>query len=110
MFKKSEVLKAGNYRDYHLCEDYDLWIRMIKSGCKCYNLQTAFVFMRIGKDFYKRRGGKKYFNSIKKFKKEQLKNGYFSKSEYLKTIVPHAIVCFMPNYMRDYVYRRFLRN
>ena len=109
LFKKSEVLKAGNYRDFHLCEDYDLWLRMIRNDCLCYNVQGIYVFVRIGKDFYKRRGGKKYFESIKKLKKEQLEIGYFSKVEYLKSIIPHAIVCFMPNYMRDFVYRRFLR-
>lgn len=109
LFKKSEVLKAGNYRDYHLCEDYDLCLRMIRSGCKCYNIQDICFFVRIGNDFYKRRGGKEYFRSIKKFKKEQLENGYFTKAEYLKTIIPHAIVCFMPNYMRDFVYKKLLR-
>lgn len=109
MFKKSKVLKAGNYREYYLCEDYDMWLRMIRSGCKCYNIQDVYVYMRIGKDFYKRRGGHKYFESIKKFKKEQLKNGYFTKYEYLKTIIPHAIVCYMPNFMRDFVYRKMLR-
>ncbi len=109
MFKKSEVLKAGNYRDYYFCEDYDLWLRMIRSGCKCCNIQGIYVFMRIGKDFYKRRGGKKYFSSIKKLKKEQLENGYFTRTEYLKTIIPHAAVCFMPNYLRDFVYKKFLR-
>ena len=53
MFKKSKVLKAGNYREYYLCEDYDMWLRMIRSGCKCYNIQDVYVYMRIGKDFLK---------------------------------------------------------
>lgn len=109
LYKKSAVLKAGNYREYYLCEDYDMWLRMIRSGCKCYNVQEILTFMRIGEDFYKRRGGHKYFKSIKKFKKEQLENGYFTKMEYLKTIVPHAIVCYMPNGLRDFVYKKFLR-
>lgn len=109
MFKKSEVVNAGNYREYYLCEDYDMWLRMIRNGCKCYNIQDIYVYMRIGEDFYKRRGGHKYFKSIKKFKKEQLENGYFTKFEYLKSIVPHAIVCYMPNFMRDFVYKKILR-
>lgn len=109
MFKKSEVIKVGNYREYYLCEDYDMWLRMIRSGCKCYNIQEIYVYMRIGEDFYKRRGGHKYFKSIKKFKKEQLTNGYFTKIEYLKSIIPHAIVCYMPNFMRDFVYKKMLR-
>lgn len=109
MFKKSEVINAGNYREYYLCEDYDMWIRMIRNGCKCYNVQDIYVYMRIGDDFYKRRGGHRYFKSIKKFKKEQFENGYFTKSEYLKSLVPHAIVCYMPNFMRDFVYKKMLR-
>lgn len=109
LYKKSAVLKAGNYREYYLCEDYDMWLRMIRSGCKCYNVQEILTYMRIGEDFYKRRGGHKYFKSIKRFKKEQLENGYFTKMEYLKTIVPHAIVCYMPNGLRDFVYKKLLR-
>ena len=31
MFKKSKLLEAGNYRSYYLCEDYDMWIRMVES-------------------------------------------------------------------------------
>lgn len=109
MFKKSEVIRAGNYREYYLCEDYDLWLRMIRSGSKCYNIQDILTYMRIGEDFYKRRGGHKYFKSIRKFKKEQLENGYFTRMEYLKTIIPHAIVCYIPNGLRDFVYKKLLR-
>lgn len=109
IFKKSDVLDAGNYREYYLCEDYDMWLRMIRNGTKCYNIQENLVFMRINEDFFKRRGGHKYFKSIKKFKKEQLDNGYFTRAEYLKTIIPHAIVCYMPNVLRNFVYKKFLR-
>ena len=109
LYKKSEVLKAGNYREYYLCEDYDLYVRMLRSGCKCYNIQDPLVYMRIGKNFYKRRGGIKYMNTILKFKNEQLKIGYFSFTDYLKTTIPHIIVCLMPNSLRDYIYRNFLR-
>lgn len=109
MFKKSDVLKAGNYREYYLCEDYDMWVRMIRSGCKCYNIQEILVYMRISEDFYKRRGGIKYLKSINRFKKEQFKLGYFTRAEYLKSIIPHAVVCLMPNFMRDWIYRNLLR-
>ena len=109
MFKKSAVLNAGNYREYYLCEDYDMWLRMIRTGCQCYNIQAVLTYMRISKDFYKRRGGWKYLKSINKFKKEQVKVGYFTKVEYIKSIVPHAIVCLMPNFMRDIIYKKFLR-
>ena len=109
LYKKSEVLKAGNYREFYLCEDYDIYVRMLRAGCKCYNIQEPLVFMRVSKDFYKRRGGFKYMMTILKFKNEQLKIRYFSLKDYLISVVPHIIVCLMPNTMRDYVYRNFLR-
>lgn len=109
LYKKSEVLKAGNYVEFYLCEDYDLYVRMLRAECKCYNIQQPLVYMRISADFYKRRGGFKYMRTILKFKNEQLKIGYFSITDYLKSTIPHVIVCLMPNSLRDYVYRKFLR-
>ena len=109
LYKKSAVLKAGNYRKFYLCEDYDIYVRMLQTGCLCYNIQEPLVYMRIGKDFYKRRGGFKYMKTILKFKNEQLKTGYFSFGNYLKSTVPHIIVCLIPNKLRDYIYRNFLR-
>lgn len=109
LYKKSEVMKAGNYREFYLCEDYDLYVRMLRNGCKCYNIQETLVYMRIGEDFYKRRGGWKYMKSILKFKNEQLKVGYFTFSDYIKSTIPHIIVCLMPNFMRDWIYRNLLR-
>lgn len=109
LYKKSEVLKAGNYREFYLCEDYDLYVRMLRAGCKCYNIQEVLVYMRIGEDFYKRRGGWKYMKTILKFKNEQLRIGYFTFFDYMKSTIPHIIVCLMPNCLRDWVYRNLLR-
>lgn len=109
LYKKSAVLAAGNYREFYLFEDYDMWVRMIRSGCKCYNIQEFLTYMRISEDFYKRRGGVKYLKSIYRFKKEQYTVGYVTYWEFLKSFVPHAVVCLLPNSVRDYIYRNFLR-
>ena len=45
MFKKSKLLEAGNYRSYYLCEDYDMWIRMVEKDAKCYNFKDILVFI-----------------------------------------------------------------
>lgn len=109
LYKKSAVLKADNYRKFYLCEDYDLYVRMLTTGCKCYNIQEPLVLMRVGKDFYKRRGGWKYMKTILKFKNEQLKTGYFTLFDYLRSTIPHIIVCLIPNSLRDWIYRNLLR-
>ena len=109
LFKKEAILNAGNYRDYYLFEDYDMWIRMLRSGCKCYNIQDNLVYMRVSPDFYKRRGGIKYLRSVKRFLKEQRQIGYFSFNEYIRTLIPRTIVCLLPNFARDLIYRKMLR-
>lgn len=109
LYKKSEVIKAGNYQDFYLCEDYDLYIRMIKNGCLCYNIQKPLVSMRIGEDFYKRRGGIKYLKTMLRFKTIQLKDGYFSFWDYLKGCISHTIVCLLPNCIRKNIYIKLLR-
>jgi glycosyltransferase involved in cell wall biosynthesis len=109
LYKKAAVLKAGNYRDYYLFEDYDMWNRMIRSGCKCYNIQKPLTYMRVNDDFYMRRGGPKYLKSILKFKKEQLDNGDINKKDYIKAVIVRTCVCLAPNKVRDIFYRKFLR-
>lgn len=110
MIRKSKILEANNYRDYYLCEDYDMWIRMIEVGAQCYNFQEVLTYMRINNDFYKRRGGKKYLKSILKFKKEQYKKGFYSRKDFFLSSTAHIIVCLLPNNVRDFVYRKLLRS
>lgn len=109
MFKKSKVIEAGNYRAYYLCEDYDMWIRMIEKGAKCYNFQEVLVYMRINEDFYKRRGGIKYLKSILKFKKEQYKKGFFTWKDFIFSSGASIFTCILPNEMRELVYKKILR-
>lgn len=109
MFKKSRVLEAGNYRSYYYVEDYDLWVRMIQLGCKCKNIDEYLSYVKVSEDLYKRRGGLKYLKSLMKFKNEQLKNGFYSFGDYLKSSTAHIIVCLMPGSLRQFVYKKMLR-
>ena len=109
LYKKSAVMNAGNYRDYHLCEDYDLYARMLQHGSKCYNIQQPLTHMRVDKNFYQRRGGIKYLKSIMKFKKEQLQIGFITKKDFIISGISHACVCLLPNQLRSLIYRKILR-
>lgn len=109
LYKKSAILSIGNYRHMYMFEDYDLYARAIANGLKCYNLQEPLTYMRISEDFYKRRGGIKYAKAMVDFKKGLLRSGFLTRFEYLKTTAPHVIVCLMPNSMRNFIYRKFLR-
>lgn len=109
MFKKKSVLDAGNYQDCHLCEDYDLWIRMCLNDCKFYNIQRPLHYWRVSENFYKRRGGFKYLKSILSFLKKYYDYGFFSRKEYYSAVIIRSIVYLMPNFFRAFVYRNFLR-
>lgn len=109
LLRKSKVLEAGNFRSYHLVEDYDMWIRMIKKNAITHNIDEILVYMRISDDFYKRRGGIKYLKSILKFKKEQYQNGYFSFKSFIISSVSSSIVCLLPNSIREFIYKKLLR-
>lgn len=109
MFKKKSVIDAGNYRSYYFVEDYDLWVRMIRNGCKCKNIDEYLSYVKVSEDLYKRRGGFKYLKSLMKFKNEQLRTGFYSFSDYLKSSTAHIIVCLMPGSVRQIVYKKLLR-
>lgn len=109
MTYKSVILEAGNFRNYYLCEDYDMWTRIIKKGYKSYNIQENLVYMRVGKDFYKRRGGIKYCKALVSFKKELYREGYMTRREYIKTKYATVLVSLMPGFIREFLYKKVLR-
>jgi glycosyltransferase involved in cell wall biosynthesis len=109
MFKKSTILRAGNYRDRKLCEDYDLWARVIQNSAQCHNIQKELLYMRTGKDFYDRRGGGRYLLSILKFKSELFKSGYVSKADFTLSALSSVIICLLPAKFRSFVYMKYLR-
>ena len=109
LYRKSEILRAGNYQECYLFEDYDLYARMLMKGTKGYNVQENLLCVRVNHDFYKRRGGIKYLKSVLKAKKRFYKMGFYSFKDYFISSFAHITVCLMPNKLRDFIYRKFLR-
>lgn len=110
MFKKSEVLKAGNYQDWHYNEDYYLWIRMMQCGCKFRNIEDVLVNVRVGKDMYARRGGWKYFKSEYLLQKYMYGEHIISCFHFIfNVIVRFGIEVVMPNQLRALVFQKLLR-
>ena len=110
MFKKSKVLKAGNYQEYFWNEDYYLWIRMFESGCKFENLPDTLVNVRVGLDMYKRRGGLRYFKSESGLQKYMLEKGLIKIPRYLYNIgIRFIIQVLMPSTLRGFVFMKFAR-
>lgn len=109
LFKREAVMKAGNYRAFHRVEDYDMFARLVASGAKSANVQDFLTYMRIDKDYYKRRGGMKLAKSIVRLKKEIHKLGLANINDWIVSVPIQVVVCLMPNGMRDLFYRKVLR-
>ncbi len=110
MFKKSAVIKCGSYQEFHLYEDYQLWVNMIMQGFRFKNIQKPLVKMRTTDDLYMRRGGFKYFKSGYKFQTYMYRCGHISFSRYLKNLAERLIVhALMPNSIRQWFYLKVLR-
>ncbi|MDY3359778.1 MAG: glycosyltransferase [Clostridium celatum] len=107
--RKQKIIEAGNFRGYHLVEDYDMWIRMIRNGCKCYNIQEDLISVRVSGDLYKRRGGIKYLKSILKFKFEMYNVGHMNFFDFIVSSLSSIIVCLIPSFLREIIYKKVLR-
>lgn len=108
MFKKSAVIKAGNYQSCPLMEDTYLWARMILSGAKCLNIDESLVYVRIGADMYERRGGWSYFTKYRAGRKKVYETGYISFWDYIYTLAVQLVVAVLPSKIRGWFYKRKL--
>ena len=108
MYKKSAVLKAGNYQSALLMEDTLLWVNMIMSGAVCKNLDDDLVFARIGKGMYERRGGLSYFKKYCKGRARIKGTGFIGAWDYYFTLAVQLVVCLIPNKIRAYVFKFLL--
>ena len=109
MYKKSAVLRAGNYEHCPLMEDDMLWIRMLISGAMCANIDDYLVYARTGYAMIERRGGWEYYKKYKDAKKKILATGYISKWDYYKTVGIQLVVTMVPRKVRLYIFTKLLR-
>ena len=110
MFKKSAVVKSGNYRDFLWFEDYDLWIRMLEKGYKCANIPEVLVFVRAGKDMFARRGGWKYLKQDFKFQMYLYRLGFINLYNFIFNFGIRGFVRMLPNNIRILFYQKILRH
>lgn len=108
MFKRSSVLKAGNYQSCMLMEDTYLWVNMFLAGCKAKNVDDFLVYVRIGKDMFERRGGISYYKKYKQGRKKVRATGYIGFFDYYYTLLIQLIVAMLPNKLRGWIFKTML--
>jgi len=110
MYRKSMVLAAGGYLDFHLNEDYYLWARMAAKGAKFHNTSKSLLFFRTGTEMFKRRGGWRYAVQDYKLQKEFKKLGIINSFEFISNTSMRCVARLIPNSVRGFIYRKILRN
>lgn len=110
LFKKSSVMKAGNYGDYRYAQDYDLWVRMIMSGSRFENLPEPLVLVSAGRVMVAKRGGFGHFLNEFKMQKEFLRLGFLERKHVLLNTAIRLPVRLLPDNIRRLFYLKVLRN
>lgn len=109
MYKKADVLAAGNYQDVRYMQDYYLWTYMLIAGFKGYNIQEPLVWMRADSNLFKRRSGKLYRDiqlNLFKYMKDQ---GFISNTQYVKSCILRVGSSMAPNWLREFMFKKVLR-
>jgi len=106
MYKKSSVQKAGGYQKMMWFEDYYLWVRMIISGAKFYNIQKPLVNMRIGNGQLARRSGLKYAMSEVRLQREFLRLGFIDFIEFIQNIFIRFSTRILPKIFVIFIYKK----
>lgn len=109
MYRKKDVLKAGNYSDVRYMQDYYLWIDMLIAGMKGYNIQEPLVWMRADSNLFKRRSGKLYVEIQVNLFKKMYKAGYITYPQYLKSSAIRVCSASAPNWLRQFMFKKVLR-
>lgn len=110
MFRKESVLRVGSYQNFPGFEDYYLWIRMLRKGCKGYNVQEVILDMRTGNGMYDRRGGRDYLYWVLRFQRYLYCKNFITKKEYIQNCLVRTTVGAIPGGAREKFYHVFLRN
>lgn len=109
MYKKADVLAAGNYQDVRYMQDYYLWVDMLIAGMKGYNIQEPLVWMRADSNLFKRRSGKLYVEIQVNLFKKMYKAGYITYPQYLKSSAIRVCSASAPNWLRQFMFKKVLR-
>lgn len=96
MFKKSEVLRCGGYRDIERKEDFDLFVRMLNNGCKAMNIDKSLLLFRANEGNYERRKSWVNCKNSIKVMYDFWKKGYSSTMDLIVVTLGHIIVYILP--------------
>ena len=105
IFRKDLIVKLGGYPEsLKNCQDYYLWLLMLKNKCKIVNLPHVLVDVNFSDSYLKRRGIKFLFSELKviKFK---IKNFNISAYQIIKMILIRCVARLAPFHIKRLIYK-----
>lgn len=96
MYKKTDVLECGGYRDIKRKEDIDLFVRMLNSGYKGMNINKPLLLYRSNEDNFLRRKNWTNCKSSIAVTYEFWKNGYCRITDFIVVTMAQLIVFLSP--------------
>lgn len=106
VFRKSAVLKAGNYQSCPLNEDYHLWVRMFLTGAKFYCVQEILYNVRSNPNQVKRRGGLKFLKTELKAFREFKKLGFYTTKDLIVNSAIRIAARLAPGKLRSFIIKK----
>lgn len=109
IIKKSDTLAVGNFKPLRRSQEYDLVVRMLMANMEISNVPEVLFYIRVGKDFYIRRGGWSKAKLLVGQRYDFYKYGFYSFPEFMLYAGINLVMCMMPNSLRAFIYQKFLR-
>ena len=109
MYRKKAVMSIGGYRDFRRSEDYDMYLRLLHSGCLAANYNGVLVKARVDCSANERRASWDTLKGCVRSRWYALRIGYSSLSDFLVCTIGGVLVFISPPKLQNVFYRRFLR-
>lgn len=109
MMRKSIVQAKGGYAPLRRSLDLDLFLMLLRKGCKCRNIGEPLVLFRTGSARVKRKKNWTNFKCDIEVYKKNYKEGYLSFFDYAYVITRQLVFFLMPSRLAAYLYSKIYR-
>ena len=109
VYKKDKVFEVGAYNSFNFGEDYFLFAKMLMNGCKFHNFEECLVNARAGSRMLAKRVGWSKIQQEFLLFYEFRKMGYINNYQFVRNVTLKFLLRIIPNWLRSWIYRKFLR-
>lgn len=110
VYRKSQVMKAGNYPSHPGFEDYHLWARMLSKGQRFMNMDDVLCNVRADAGMHERRRGVAYFRHTWDMERVLLSKGLTKRFQFCKNVAVRFVgTVVLPARLRQKVFQKTMR-